>query len=221
MKTLTFIFIVFILSMTHSIAQEDYIILDGEKKMGKIVIPEDMLETFQRLYDRRDMGQSANGYTFDQINKFDSQLWFIPENTADTIMYEVQNDGGITEFQTNGVTYDKVKLGGLVVGGSKYEFAPRVTANDAKLIYYKNPVIAIDGGSILTNLDNEAYIEVTRYYRLASEEEAKPIAADMLNFKKKMSAYLKDCPEVADKIANKVYRARDFETIVEQYNNCF
>ena len=58
-------------------------------------------------------------------------------------------------------------------------------------------------------------ISVTLYLQ---RENGALIAPNTLGFRKQMEEYFKDCQKLADLIANKDFKRRDIEEIVEFYN---
>jgi hypothetical protein len=58
-------------------------------------------------------------------------------------------------------------------------------------------------------------------FHLIQKGDNKPYAPIMRNFRKRMSAYLSDCPSLVEKIQTQEFRCKDIRTIVLYYNsNC-
>lgn len=49
-------------------------------------------------------------------------------------------------------------------------------------------------------------------------DDKDPIMPSLITFRKRVSEYLSDCPDISVKIENKLYTIKDIRRVVEEYN---
>ena len=126
-------------------------------------------------------------------------------NSGDTIrMLSKANNLGLGSFLSrNGIFLRLIKDGPL------------------KLFKYYESGSSTPGYNHSTNTVSSGYTYETEMHILQKKDGPLVRVRNEVNFRKEMSKYLSDCPELVKKIDQKQYRKDDIFLIVEEYNkNC-
>ncbi len=146
---------------------------------------------------------------FSFISELQEEIWFYYPAKDDPSHKDIQvyRPFEIAGFILDGKQFISIEQSGLITGLNKIFLQKNI---EGKLKLYT-----------LYKFDNVDKVETQENFLQKDSDKYSLKNIKFLNFKKAMSAYVNDCPDLYEKIADKTYIAQDIEKIVEEYNGYF
>ncbi|NLE02770.1 MAG: hypothetical protein GX640_23130 [Fibrobacter sp.] len=98
-----------------------------------------------------------------------------------------------------------------------YIFAERIVDGKLKLlrVYEKVSTPGFYNPNTKMMLGGSVKVEPKMILKMDDKD---PIMPSLITFRKRVSEYLSDCPDISVKIENKLYTIKDIRRVVEEYN---
>ena len=147
---------------------------------------------------------------FSYMSELQEEIWFYYPAKDDPSHKDIQvyRPFEIAGFTLDGKQFISIEQAGLVAGLNQFFLQKDIEGKLKLFTLYK-----LDNIDKVESQENFLQKDADKYYSLKNLK--------FINFKKTMSSYVSDCPDLSEKIADKTYIAQDIEKIVEEYNGYF
>jgi len=147
---------------------------------------------------------------FSFMSELQEEIWFYYPSKDDPSHKDIQvfRPFEIAGFTLDGKQFISIEQTGLIAGLNKIFLQKNIEGKLKLYTFYK-----LDNIDKVESQENFLQKDSDKCYSLKNLK--------FINFKKTMSTYVNDCPDLSEKIADKTYSAQDIVKIVEEYNGYF